>query len=304
MLQKSVLSTLVYYDTFDYPLTGFEVWKHLLTADGVSQTEPVSLGAVLRTLDDLQRAGRAVMFQGFWVLPDRTDLIPLRIRREKTAVEKLKRASRLIRACSWLPFVRMIALTGSLSMKQGDRESDWDFLVVMRGGAIWTGRLLITLWLSLLGKRRHGTKVYDRACLNCYLSDAQLAVPLQDLFSSHEYRFLYPVIGRETFRQFELANRWMLRYRPNFLPTVSAVHFLRPTGHIVRRLQTSLEWLIPLTWFEPWAARLQRYFIEHNPKTALAGSFIEATDRALVFLPEPKGPKIFERFKQRLSQIA
>lgn len=304
MLQKSVLSTLVYYDTLDYPLTGFEVWKHLLTADGVSQTEPVSLGAVLRTLDDLRQAGRVVLFQGFWVLPDRTALIPLRIRREKTAVEKLKRASHLIRACSWLPFVRMIALTGSLSMKQGDRESDWDFLVVMRGGAIWTGRLLLTLWLSLLGKRRHGAKVYDRACLNCYLSDAQLAVPLQDLFSSHEYRFLYPVIGRATFRQFELANRWMLRYRPNFLPTVSAGHFLRSTGEFQERLQAFLEWFIPLAWLEPWAARLQRYFIEHNPKTTLPGSFIEATDRALVFLPEPKGPKIFERFKKQLSQVA
>lgn len=186
-------------------------------------------------------------------------------------------------------------------MKQGDRSSDWDFLVVMKSGAVWSGRFLLTLWLTLLGQRRHGDKIPDRACLNCYLTDEHLEVPLRDIFSSHEYRFLYPVTGPDTFRAFELANRWMRRYRPNFLPTVVAPLFLRRTAPWAARLQSAIEACLPLAFLEPFLARFQKRLIERNPKTHLAGGFIIASDTALIFLPQPKGPIVFERFKKRLA---
>jgi hypothetical protein len=40
--------------------------------------------------------------------------------------------------------------------------------------------------------------------------------------------------------------------------------------------------------------------IQQNPNTHLSGSYIEATDEALVFLPKPRGPKVFTEFKKRL----
>lgn len=246
--------------------------------------------------------GQVEYEHGFFVLPQKKFLVENRIHQEKEAVEKLKRASRLIRWCSFVPYVRMIAVTGSLSMKQGDAHSDWDFLVIMKGGAIWTGRFLLTLWLELLGKRRHGKHIKDKACLNCYLADTHLEVPLRDLFSSHEYRFLYPVMGKKTFQSFELANRWMSRYRPHFALTEVGPVFMRPTYRWMNRLQAFLEKIIPLSFLEPRLARFQKKIIEKNPKTQLSGGFIEATDEALVFLPQPKGPQIFERFKERLSK--
>lgn len=303
MLQKSVLATLAYYDVLNYPLTSFEVWKHLLISDGEAGSEPVSLATILSVLDALRREGRIHTQHGFWFLPHCESLVSERIHKEKRAVPKLKRAARLARWCSFIPYVRMIALTGSLSMKQGERGSDWDFFVVMRQGGIWTGRFLLTLWLTLLGQRRHADKVADRACLNYYLADGNLAIPLQDVFSSHEYRFLYPVVGPDTFRVFELANRWMLRYRPNFLPTVAAPWFLRRPSHLALRLQKIFESIIPLSLIEPWLARFQKRMIEKNPKTHLAGGYITATDEALIFLPEPKGPRVFEAFKKRLSEV-
>ncbi len=303
MLQKAVLTTVAYYDTLEYPVTEFETWKHLLTLEGENDFASVSLFAVARSLKELQRLGQVESEQGFFVLPGKKQLIGQRIHQEKEAVEKLKRASRLARWCSFVPYVRMIAVTGSLSMKQGDKHSDWDFLVIMKGGAIWTGRFLLTFWLELLGKRRHGKRIEDKACLNCYLADSHLEVPLRDLFSSHEYRFLYPVVGGRTFRSFELANRWMSRYRPHFSLTEIVPVFMRPTYRWMDRLQKFLEWIIPLRFIESRLAQFQKKMIARNPKTQLAGGFIEATNEALVFLPEPKGPQIFERFKERLSKI-
>lgn len=305
MVPKTVLATIAYYDALDFPVTEFEIWKHLLVPDGDNTDQSVSFLAVARNLQELVRQGTLVFEQGFYVLPGREELVRQRILQERGAVAKLKRASRLIRWCSAIPFVRMIAITGSLSMKLGTKHSDWDFLVVMKSGAIWTGRLLLTLWLELLGKRRHGLRVEDRACLNCYLADNHgLEVPLRDLFSSHEYRFLYPMFGAGQLQSFELANVWMRRYRPNFSLTELPVVFARPTTARVKRWQAVFEALIPLRWIESRLAKVQKKRIATNPKTSLAGGFIQATDEALIFLPVPKGPKVFERFKQRLSHLS
>ncbi len=302
MLSKFVLATIVYYDTLEYPMTAFEAWKHLLIPDGVTNIPKASLRAVEQTLESLQSRGSVEENFGFWALPCREGLVLDRIQREKRAVEKIKRAVKLIRRCSWIPFVRMIALTGSLSMKQGDRSSDWDLLVAMKSGAIWTGRFLLTFWLTALGQRRHGQHITDRACLNCYLADSSLEVPLKDVFSSHEYRFMYPVVGEETFRSFELVNRWMARYRPHFSPTVVSPLFLVSPKRWMRVLQTALEQLFVHRWLEKYLRRYQKQRIERNPKTQIPGGFILVSDEALVFLPEPKGPKVFDRFKESLSQ--
>lgn len=303
MLSKAILATLAYYDTLDYPLTAFEVWKHLLVLDDAQTFPKTSLTAVERTLETLGLEGRVAASQGFWYLPGQGHLLTERIHREKRAVAKLKRASRLARSCSWLPYIRMIGLTGSLSLKQGNHESDWDFLIVMRSGAVWTGRFFLTIWLTLLGQRRHDKAVPDRACLNCYLTTDHLEVPLRDVFSSHEYRFVYPVIGVETFRAFELANRWMQRYRPHFSLTLVQPFWLRPAVPLAERWQAVLERCLPLTLLEHSLRRFQQHLIRHNPKTQLPHGYILASDEALVFLPEPKGPAIFERFKKRLAEI-
>ncbi len=303
MLQKAVLSTVAYYDALEYPVTEFEIWKHLLVPEDSGVVVSTSLCSVARSLKELKREGRLEYKRGFFFFPGQEILVEKRIRQEKSAVDKLKRASRLIHFCSWIPYVRMIAITGSLSLKQGDKESDWDFLVVMKGGAIWTGRFFLTLWLELLGRRRHGKKIQDRACLNCYLADNHLEVPLQDLFSSHEYRFLYPVMGRDTFRAFEFSNRWISRYRPHFSLTEIPPAFLQTPSRFTRHFQHLLESIFPFSFFEARLADFQKKLIQENPKTQLAGGFIEATDQALIFLPEPKGPQVFERFKERLSSI-
>lgn len=303
MVPKTVIATIAYYDTLGYPMTEFEVWKHLLIPEGNEIVQPVRLFGVARNLQELIRQGAVIFHQGFYVLPGREFLVQQRLQQEREAVNKLKRARRLIGWSRFVPFIRMIAVTGSLSMKLGSRQSDWDFLVVMKSGAIWTGRFLFTAWLGFLGKRRHGKYIQDRACLNCYLAEHGLEVPLRDLFSSHEYRFLYPMIGEGTLRSFELANTWIRRYRPNFTLTELPVVFAYPQTRLMSRLQALLEAILPLEWLEPWLAQLQQRRIAANPKTALAGSYIQATDEALIFLPEPKGPKVFERFKNRLSHL-
>lgn len=301
MLRKAVLTTLAYYDALEYPLTEFEVWKHLIADKGDGTSDAPALGQVAAAIDGLVESGATLCINGFIVLPGREALILERIRGEKYAVGKIKRAARLIWRIAWVPFIRMIALTGSLSMKRGDHDSDWDLFVVLSKGAIWRGRTLLSLVLQLIGKRRHGRYIENRACLNHFVTDGSLEIAMQDYFSASEYRFMYTFLGRDTERRFELVNRWIARIKPNYQPTEIPNLWLHEASPAVLKVRALLEQLVSWSGWEGMLSRWQKKKIERNPKSQTPGAFIVANDEALIFLPHPKGPVIFDRFKERLA---
>lgn len=302
-LGKNIAATVTYYDVLDMPLSAFEIWKHLMLqeAEQTNSQQTCTLGDVFRVLASGQLDAKIEERDGLYFLSGRSDRIAARIRAEKISVAKLKRMRRLMCVLAYIPYVRMIGATGSLAMKNGTRGSDWDMFVVLRSGKIWIGRTILTGFLHLIGKRRHGKKIRDRACLNYFVTDDNLEIGTKDLFSSHEYRFFIPFLGFDLFQIFELKNRWMRGYRPNFLPTTIASLWTIQKTKSVLPVRGALESLFNLLNLESWLADWQTEKIRRNPKTALSGSFIETNNRALIFLPSPSGPRVFQKFKERLG---
>jgi len=302
-LGKNIVATVTYYDVFDMPLSAFEIWKHLVSQkdDDVSHNQPCSLGDIFKFLASGQLQSKIEEKNGMYFLRGREALVRKRIYAEKISVSKLKRMRRLARVLACVPYLRMLGATGSLAMKNGVKESDWDMFVVLRSGKIWIGRTLLTGFLHLIGKRRHGRKIQDRACLNYFVTEDNLEIGSKDLFSAHEYRFFIPLINFPLFKIFQLKNRWMLEYRPNFastlLPSLWTCHESSWARHIERALEAGFDFFD----LERWLASWQKEKIRRNPKTQMEGSLIEAHDQALIFLPIPRGPRVFEKFKERLS---
>ena len=302
-LGKNIVMTVTYYDVLDMPLSAFEIWKHLTSqkADDAVSSQPCTLGDIFRFLASGQLQSKIEEKNGMYFLRGREELVRKRIQAEKISVSKLKRMRRLARVLAFVPYLRMLGATGSLAMKNGVRESDWDMFVVLRSGKIWTGRTLLTGLLHLIAKRRHGRKIQDRACLNYFVTEDNLEIGSKDLFSAHEYRFFIPLINFPLFQIFELKNRWMLEYRPNFAPTLLPSLWTCHESSWTRHIQKNLEACFNFFNLERWLASWQKEKIRRNPKTQLEGSLIEAHDQALIFLPSPRGPRVFEKFKERLS---
>lgn len=301
-LGKNVLATVTYYDVLDFPMTSFEVWKHLVAHDREKSetSQAISFSEVRNFLLSSQLAGKVSEKNGFYFLVGREELVASRIERERISVAKLKGMKRLAFLLAYVPYIRMIGATGSLAMKNGGKGSDWDMFVVLRSGKIWIGRTLLTLFLQLIGKRRHGRKINDRACLNYFVTDDNLEIGTKDLFSAHEYRFLIPLISFGTFQSFERKNRWIETYQPNFSPTLLPSLWTVKESETALHVQKTLERFFDFFALEKWLSLWQKKKIMRNPKTFLEGSLIEANDRALIFLPEPSGPRIFQKFKERL----
>lgn len=301
-LRKQALATIVYYNELNYPLTSFEVWKYL-TDPAARNSQPVTLLEVSNILGSDEMDKWIECEQGFYFLKGQKKLVASRLMRNKIANAKIKRLCRIVFWMRLIPFVRMIAVTGRLAMKNAETRSDWDFLIVLKSGRIWTGRTLVTLFSEIIGKRRKGEKIKDRICLNYFITDKSLEIKNKDLFSASEYSFIRPLWGEKIFRDFQKANQWLKNYKPNFIPAEIPNLKMLPDNKILKLLQKMGEIIFGWDLIESYLEKIEKKKIDTNPLTHLEGSLISATGEALIFLPSPQGPKIFEKFKTRIENL-
>ena len=322
-LSQNILATICYYDCLDYPLTAFEVHKYLTTHNqpaspvgGQPTTHPLrqelsetsnpqrfSLGDVIKMLegDDLKKyIGE---HRGFYFLKGRKNLVLERIKREKISAAQIKKLRRVVWLLRLVPFVRMIGVTGRLAMKNAEEKSDWDILVILKGGKIWTGRTLVTLLVHLIGKRRHKNKIKDRVCLNYFITGDSLEISTRDLYSSNEYYFTFPLFDADIFKKFRLKNRWIKNFKPNYQPEEIGNLRIIKDSWLSRTSRTLGEALFGFDFLEKWLRKWAKGKIMRNPKTREKGGLIIASDEKLIFLPEPQGPEVFERFKNEINKI-
>jgi hypothetical protein len=305
-LNKNILATVVYYSGLNYPLTAFEVWKYLIRTDYYADAQEAAqptLAEITKQLSDGDLAKYVEHLNGFYFLKGQHHLVKRRIAAGKTSAGKMNRLLRIARWLRFVPFVKMIGVTGALAMKNAKVKSDLDLLIVFKYGKIWTGRTLITLFLHIFKQRRHGTKVADRVCLNFFVTDQSLEVITKDLFSASEYMFLFPVYGYEVYNRFQIKNQWIRNMKPNYaLGEIPPLKILADS-RVSKSVRVLGEMIFSAAWIEQWLKKIEKKRIMANPKTHQEGSLIYANDDALVFLPNPHGPLEFEKFKETIVRL-
>lgn len=303
-LAKDILTTLAYYDAMDFPMTSFEIWKYLTCIGGNHERqEKYSLYEIVKELEEEKLQKFIGQFQGYFFLKGRDELVRQRIERNKISETKYKIGQKVVFWLRFVPYLRMVAVTGSLSMKNAQKDSDLDFLVVLKHGKIFTGRLLVTLLIHFLGKRRHGDIINNRICLNYFITTNSLDIKLKDVFSASQIAFAVPLFGFKVFRKYQEKNGWVKNYILNFQTGVIPSSKLISDSKIVKIIRKIGESILSFEFIENILEKLQKEKIAKNPKTYQKESIIIADGESLVFLPEPKGPQIFEKFKQKLDAI-
>ncbi len=307
-ISQNILATIAYYDVLDYPLTIFELWKYLIKnteseIDGQAEKK-ILLADIIKELESEDLKKKFETHRGFYFLPNRKDLIYSRIERNKISEDKYKIIRRVAKLLKFIPYTRMVAVAGRVAMKNAEKKSDLDFLIVFEKGHIFTGRFLTVILLSILGKRRSGGKIKNKICLNHFLS-TDFSVSVQDLFSSHEYVFMLPIFGFEAYRNFFMRNVWIKNYRPNFDNKIPILKEEKDS-RFSKQVRKILEKIFSLQFIESILKKMQIRKIIKNPKTQRTGGVIIYSDDELAFWPdfEKQGPRIFEKFRERVEQIS
>jgi hypothetical protein len=201
--ELAVLGAVVYASLFDYPLTPAQLETSLI---GVR----ADIGTIERWLRDSDLLRGAIEHRdGLYFPAGRSDLVHTRARREALSRALLDRDRRILSLISRLPFVRMVALSGSLAHLNAESAADLDLFVITTPRRVWSVTLTTLLLAKLLGWRK-------RVCLNYVVSENAMRVEPGDLFSANQIIHLRPVVGPNVFNHFVKSNGFVREFYPNF----------------------------------------------------------------------------------------
>lgn len=198
-LRRAVLETLAYSDIFEFPLRLEEVHRYLPLCATEEQ-----VGEALSALDGV------VQTQGsYYFLAGRGQIVGLRAERELRSRSLLPLALKYGRILGSLPFIRMVALTGSLAVMNVSKDVDFDYMLVTVPGRLWTARAFALLLNRVTKKFGH------TLCPNLILAETSLEWPLHDLYSARELYQMIPIAGMDVYQRLIHANAWAKEFLPN-----------------------------------------------------------------------------------------
>ncbi|MPZ48594.1 MAG: hypothetical protein GEU75_04645 [Dehalococcoidia bacterium] len=204
-LEVAVLETVAYSDVFDFPVTAEEVWRSLPT--------PASLAGVTSALASVCILPEMLACsQPYFHFKGREELVARRERRRESSTVLRLKAETYAGLIARLPFVRMVALTGSLAVHNSDDDDDIDYLIVTEPGRVWLTRAMTMLIVRLAGLR--GVTL----CPNYFLAESVLALPQRDLYTARELLQMIPLAGRAVYDRMLAANVWWRDFLPNAEP--------------------------------------------------------------------------------------
>ena len=201
--ELAVLRSVIYASLFEYPLTLPQLRASLV---GVAADE-TTIHRWCRSSAFLRHAIECR--DGLYFPRGKGDMVHTRARREELSRELLERNRSLLRFVAAMPFVRMVALSGSLAHLNAERSADLDLFVITAAGRVWSVTLAVLVVSRLMGWRK-------RLCLNYVISERQMAIEPDDLFSANQIIHLHPVTGHEVFARFVRANPFVATWYPNF----------------------------------------------------------------------------------------
>ena len=218
-LERAVLETLAYSDIFDYPLTLDELHRYL--------TYPVSKDELH---NDLALLPFVSSVSGFYFLSHRPAIVDIRRHREAASRSAFRRALIYGRILGNLPFVRMVAMTGSLAVLNLSKDADMDYMLVTQPGRLWLARALAVTFGRLM--RLSG----DRICVNLLVSESALEWERHDLYSARETCQMIPITGMDIYFHLRKANAWIESHLPNATSAPEQTPEVRKSNSLFQKL--------------------------------------------------------------------
>jgi len=257
-LERAILATVTYRDLFNYPVSLQEIHRYL-------HRYPCREEQVRAALDGTALADDFLSHDGcYFSLKHRESLFALRKERMVHAERLWPRARVLARRLASLPFVRMVAVTGSLAVDNPGEGADIDIMLVTERGRLWSARALAKVLQAL--DVRFGS---GELCANYLVSTAALELHDRGLYIAQELAQMVPVYGLDVYKSLRDANPWVADYLPNAVGAPTSVQACEPIAPVVRTLGETFLRSPVGNWFEAWESRRKIY--KYNETSWLLG---------------------------------
>jgi hypothetical protein len=204
-LETEILNILTYFDIFDHPLKKDEI-LNLTIKDGSYK----GFEADLKNLVD-----RKVCFlhgEYYSIRENILELISERNKKELEAQKYFRKLPFYVKIIAAVPFVRAVAISGSLSKNVMWDDGDIDYFIVTATDRLWISRTLLILFkkIFLLNSRKY-------FCLNYFVDENNFKIPDENMFTAMELCYLLPVYNSKLIKDLQESNLWVKKIIPNFV---------------------------------------------------------------------------------------
>jgi hypothetical protein len=282
--ELAVARSVLYASLFDYPLTLAQLRQTLLES---VQTPSQILAAYHRS--DALRA--AVEYRdGFFFPEGRYDLVEERQRREARSRAFLRRHRQVLTLVCAIPYVRMVALSGSIAHLNLESAGDLDLFIVTRGRRVWSVTVAVVLLARLMRRRR-------TVCANFVVADSRLTLEQQDLFTASQIVHLKPLVGPDVLRRLVAANPFVERFYPNF-HAIDPSPFLIGRTRLASGVKTAVERLaaLPSLAVESICRRAYSAYLRRQSSTWRSPEQVRLKDDCVKLHTRSHRQSVLERF--------
>ncbi len=286
--EQAIARSVLFASVFDYPLTLSQLRRTLVESEQTATD-------VWTTWTHSQALRELLEYQdGFFFLRGRSALVAERRRREARSRTFLWRHRRLLRLICALPYVDMVALSGSIAHLNLEGGGDLDLLIVTRGRHVWSVTVTVIVLAKLMRRRR-------TLCANLVIADTALAVESgQDLFTASQIVHLRPLVGASTYLRLLEANSFVRGFYRNVHGPEPGMPAIRQ-GLLLRTAKRAAEHLLqwPAAACERACRHLYRAYLRRRSRTWPSPDQVRLDDDRLKLHTHSHRKRVLEQFEER-----
>jgi hypothetical protein len=233
--------TLRYFGIFRYPMALDEIHKFTqvkATPDEIDEA-----------LKNLLEEGRIFQSDKYFMPENDNEWISERMEGNERAYRLLEKAGKYVRIIASFPFVKGIAISGSLSKFYARENPDIDYFIITSANRLWIARTLLHLFKKFTFLTGH----QHYFCMNYFIDTEALEITHPNLYTAIEVATLLPVYNKKVLKQFETKNQWFKGYLPNHPGMVNYSYIQPDRKSIMKKMSEGfLNLLAPVrinNWF-------------------------------------------------------
>ncbi len=289
----AVLRALAYSDMFDYAPDRSALYD-ALEYPGISRAH------FEQTLQDMQAEGMIIADDERCMLAGREALSAIWRHRQRCSALKWQSARRYTRLIRCLPFIQMVAVTGTLAAQSAETNDDIDLFLITTQGRVWLARALTVAVVRLAAL--FGVTL----CPNYLIATNALELSEHNLYTARELVQMQPLYGAAWYELFRLHNPWTLDYLPNasIAPLSAALPLDRmsPQARLFKWLGERLLGGKLGDALERWEMRrkVRKFLQERTPAVPEEASFSSAQCKGHF---EGHAARILQHFQERVAAL-
>jgi len=266
-ITTNIKKTLARYSALQQTPTLIEL-HHLLEL-------PIDLLSLKNTLEQLLPNQEITCVNGYWQLTQKPQLHTKRHKQIRASLEKNFLAQKVSKIINSFPWIKAVAIYGSLSRLQSNNESDIDFFIITSANRVWSARFFINFVFKILKLRPDKKNKKNRFCFSYWADETNLDLSV----ANYDNDYYYYCYGPSSFRFltgepavikkfFDTNQKWISEIMPNWQPSDFTTEYKKPKA---QSLLETIFGLIPEAYYRKWQLKIlpSMYHQAHNGKSVI-----------------------------------